>query len=140
MGSESELVMSGEDGVLVGPGSILRIDGEVTLGDCFVNSDSRIICEEDITVGDGVSISWNVNILDSNRHKIVKSGSISPKTAPVNIKNRVLIGHSASISKGVTIGEGSIVAAGSVVIDDVPSKKIVAGNPAKVIDSVQSWD
>ena len=54
-------------------------------------------------------------------------------SAPMIIKDNVWIGMSAIILKGVTIGEGAIVAAGAVVTRDVPAHAIVAGVPAKVI-------
>ena len=54
-------------------------------------------------------------------------------SAPIIIKDNVWIGMSAIILKGVTVGEGAIVAAGSVVTKDVPPHTIVAGVPARVI-------
>lgn len=140
MGPNSELVMTGEQGALIGTGSILRVDGELLLGDCFINSDTRIICEDRITIGDGCSISWDVTILDSDRHDIIKPNGPSEKSKPIQIKKNVLIGHSVSVSKGVTIGEGAVVAAGSAVIDDVESDTIVAGSPAKTVDHVSNWN
>lgn len=56
--------------------------------------------------------------------------------APVIIKNSVWIGVNSVILKGVTIGEGAIVGAGSVVTKDVPAWTIVGGNPAKVIREI----
>lgn len=140
IGPGGHLSIVGNNGVLVGPGSVIRIDGTVELGDCFINFDSKLICEEEIVIGDGTSISWNVTILDSNRHDLVKPSGKSTKTEPILIGDDVLIGHSTTVSKGVSIGDGSVVAAGSVVIDDVPPNKIVAGNPATVIDDVERWD
>ena len=55
------------------------------------------------------------------------------KTAPVIIGNNVWIGMNATILKGVTIGDNSVVAAGSVVTKSVPANVVVAGNPAVVI-------
>ena len=55
------------------------------------------------------------------------------KIAPVRIGDKAWIGFNAIILKGVTVGEGAIVAAGAVVTKDVPPYTIVAGNPARVI-------
>ena len=58
---------------------------------------------------------------------------------PVAIGNNVWIGCKAIILKGVTIGEGAVVAAGSVVTKDVAPFTLVAGNPARVIREVKGW-
>jgi acetyltransferase-like isoleucine patch superfamily enzyme len=61
-------------------------------------------------------------------------------SAPVHIGSHVWIGARALILKGVRIGDGAVVAAGSVVTRDVPSRALVAGNPAQVIREDVSWD
>ncbi|MBK8021791.1 MAG: hypothetical protein IPK19_10285 [Chloroflexi bacterium] len=53
--------------------------------------------------------------------------------APIRICDKAWIGFNAVILKGVTIGEGAIVGAGSVVTKDVPAWTVVAGNPARII-------
>ena len=58
-------------------------------------------------------------------------------SAPILIKNNVWIGMNVIILKGVTIGEGAIVAAGSVVTKDVPDWTLVGGNPAKIIKNLK---
>lgn len=55
------------------------------------------------------------------------------RTAPITIKDYAWISYNVCILKGVTIGEGAIVGAGSVVTKDVPDWTVVAGNPAKII-------
>jgi acetyltransferase-like isoleucine patch superfamily enzyme len=59
--------------------------------------------------------------------------------APVVIGDRVWVGTRAVILKGVTIGDGAVVAAGAVVNKDVPAHSVVAGGPARVVGSVDSW-
>jgi 2,3,4,5-tetrahydropyridine-2-carboxylate N-succinyltransferase/tetrahydrodipicolinate N-acetyltransferase len=71
----------------------------------------------------------------------VLAGVVEPPSAkPVIIEDEVLIGANAVVLEGVTIGRGSVVAAGAVVIDDVPAGSVVAGVPAKVIKSVKDTD
>jgi acetyltransferase-like isoleucine patch superfamily enzyme len=53
--------------------------------------------------------------------------------APIVIENDVFVGMDALVMKGVTLGEGAVVGAGSVVAQDVPSRTVVAGNPAQVV-------
>ena len=95
-------------------------------------------------------ISWGVTIVDHNSHAINWSGRKNDvldwrhgikrweqvAVAPVHLRRRCWIGFNAIILKGVTVGEGSIVGAGSVVTKDVPPYTIVAGNPARVIRSL----
>lgn len=62
------------------------------------------------------------------------------KTAPIQIGNHVWIGARAIILKGVTIGDGVVVAAGAVVTKDVPPNTLVGGVPAKIIKENISWE
>ncbi|RLI78384.1 acyltransferase [Archaeoglobales archaeon] len=92
-----------------------------------------------VEVEDGVDIGPKVVILthDSSAHCI--NLNISIKLKPVVIKRNSYIGAGAIILPGITVGESSIVAAGAVVTRDVPSGKIVAGVPAKVIGDVSEY-
>ena len=64
----------------------------------------------------------------------VLAGVLEPPSAsPVIIEDHVLIGANAVVLEGVRVGEGAVVAAGSVVTEDVPAGAVVAGSPAKVI-------
>lgn len=67
----------------------------------------------------------------------VLAGVIEPPSAqPVVIEDDVLVGANAVILEGVRVGEGSVVAAGAVVVEDVPPFSVVAGTPARVIKKV----
>lgn len=117
--------------VYAGSKICLAPNAQLHLGSGYMNHNSNIECYEQIWIGENVVISENVNIRDSDNHKI--KGNEQKETQPIIIKNHVWIGMGAIILKGVTIGEGSIIAAGAVVTKDVPPHTIVAGVPAKVI-------
>jgi len=97
---------------------------------------TQIHCCEKVDIGTYVLISWDCNILENNFHTTTDGGI---RSAPIVIRNRVWVGCRAIILAGVTIGEGSIVGAGSVVTSDVPPGTLVAGNPAQVIRETGPW-
>lgn len=101
----------------------------------FVNWDTRIIAQERISVGARCAISWNVLMLDSDWHSI----DGRPHCAPIEIGEHVLVGAQAVILKGVHVGDGAVIAAGSVVNRDVPARTLVAGSPAIVRRENVSW-
>lgn len=91
-----------------------------------------------ILIGENCLIAANCQIMDGNGHDLsfdnVKNRiNTTGNASPVNIENNVWIGANCIIMPGVTIGEGSIIAAGSVVTKSVPTMCIAGGNPAKVI-------
>ena len=109
---------------------------------------TRIWSAESISIGHRVLISHSVNIMDSLTHpiraserhaqtrEILTSGhprKLSLDEKPVVIHDDAWIGACALVLRGVTLGEGSIVAAGAVVTSDVPAFTIVAGNPAVIV-------
>lgn len=108
----------------------------VKIGD-FVSIGERteIRCTKEIVIGDHSLIAWDVEIMDTDFHKI--DNKIMCK--PVHIGDNVWIGCRSIILKGVTIGEGSVVACGSIITKDVPPHCLVAGNPAKIIRTNIQW-
>lgn len=87
-----------------------------------------------ITIDDDAQIAANVQLI-SNNHDLNDRMVITCK--PVHICRRAWIGAGATILPGVTIGENSVVGAGSVVTHDVEPNTIVAGNPARVIRKIK---
>lgn len=112
---------------------VVNKNAKLTLGTGYMNYNSTIDCSCAIRIGNDVKISENVVIRDSDNHTIFRPQYKS--NIPIVIEDNVWIGMNAIILKGVTIGEGSIVAAGAVVTRDVPSFSLVAGVPARVIKS-----
>lgn len=106
----------------------------------YLNRSTSIDCTLEISIGDYCAISDNVQILDSDFHTITHDGISSIGSRPIHIGNHVWIGRSAIILKGVTIGDGAIIGAGSVVTRDVPPRCLAVGNPARVIKENVEWD
>lgn len=110
----------------------------IELGSGFLNSNVKIRCKDRITIGNNVAISHDVTIMDSDSHGVQYEGY--EMTKPIVIGDNVWIGSRSIIMKGVHIGDGAIVAAGSVVRKDVPSNSIVAGVPARIVKENIFWE
>jgi len=121
--------------------------GVVKIGNrCYLGA-STVICHTNVTIGDDVIMSWGIVIVDHDSHTLDWEGRQSDVSdwargkkdwtripiRPVIIRDKVWIGFGASILKGVTLGEGSVIAAASVVTRDVAPYTLVAGNPARVV-------
>jgi acetyltransferase-like isoleucine patch superfamily enzyme len=100
----------------------------------YINHDSEIRCREHISIGNNVSIAYNVLMQDSDYHTMCDElGNEKPQTLPIVIEDDVWIGAKAIILKGVTLGKGCVVAAGSVVTKSAPAYSLIGGNPARII-------
>jgi len=101
---------------------------------CEINVGLVIDLGADLTIGDRVSIGHHVTIITSN-HKIgpAEHRAGASVAQPVRIETGSWICARATILPGVTVGSGSIVSAGAVVVKDVPPNTAVAGSPAKVV-------
>ena len=137
--------------------------GYIQLGDRVHIGNSTLISANQIIIEDDVTIAWSCLIYDHNSHSVnweerkhdteqeyrdIKAG-LNPitnkdwsvvRSAPIRICRKAWIGTGVKILKGVTIGEGAVVAAGSVVVKDVAPWTVVGGNPACVIKVLQEQD
>ena len=108
--------------------------GKVKIGsNVVVMNGSLMMASGGITIEDNTMLAANVQLI-SNNHDLDERAIIT--CLPIHIKKNCWIGAGATILRGVTIGENSVVGAGSVVTKDVPDNVIVAGNPAKVIKNI----
>lgn len=131
-------------------------EGKITVGDHTYIGSSMFISRSAITIGNNVTIAWGCTIYDHDSHSLdylerrkdiddelrdIRAGAsfIANKnwdcvnSRPIHIHDDAWIGMNCIILKGVTVGRGAIVGAGSVVTRDVPPWTLVAGNPARVI-------
>lgn len=148
-------VTIGDDCLITGNYYFETGTGSIKIGDRVFIGGSTFVCVDYIEIGNDVLFSWGCTVVDNNSHSLIatertndvldwKKGIEEGKTGhykdwtnvkykPVIIRDKAWIGFNVIILKGVTIGEGSIVGAGSVVTKDVPDWTVVAGNPAKVV-------
>ena len=125
---------------MIGDNALLRMGENVGI------SNSTIVCSKEIVIESNVLIGGGCKIYDSDFHStdyqkridafVCNKKDIYAKVRPVRIKDGAWIGGHSIILKGVTIGERSIVGAGSVVSKDVPDYEIWAGSPIKYMGSI----
>jgi acetyltransferase-like isoleucine patch superfamily enzyme len=139
----------GEQSQVIGSIVFERNNSLISIG-CRSFISSILISAQKIEIGNDVLISWGTTIVDHNSHSVSfskrKEDSVKwldgdkdwthVKTAPVRINDKVWIGFNSIILKGVTIGEGAVIGAGSVVTKDVPEWTVVGGNPAHIIREI----
>lgn len=151
----------GRDRIRVGEKTL--IDGELLLHDyggeieigasSYIGMGTRLWSGDRLHVGNHVFVAHNVTITDTNSHQMeaeeraehyqrtivegraFEKGTI--RTAPVVIGDHAWINFNVAVLKGVTIGEGAIIGAGSVVTKDIPPYVLATGNPARVVRSLK---
>lgn len=152
--NKPESIEIGKDTFIRGSLLVHAYGGKISIGEnCYIGERTEIWSGENIKIGDNVLISHDVNIMDGNNHETdyleransyrrlakfghpVTKGSIN--TAAITIESYAWINFNTTILKGVTIGKGAIVAAGSIVTKDVEQFTMVGGNPARFIKQLQ---
>lgn len=109
--------------------------------DFFSNFNLTILDGGGVEIGDRVFIGPNVGIYTANHPTDVRRREKGYEWAlPVKIGNKVWIGGGVTILPGVTIGDNTVIAAGSVVTKDIPANVVAAGNPCKVIKEAEEGD
>ncbi len=111
-----------------------NLDGKISIGNyCLLSPGTTITSAVSITIGDNCMFAADCYIADSDWHGLYNRLRPFRCSKAIVLKDNVWIGHGAKVGKGVTIGENSVVAAGAVVVKDVPDNVVVGGNPAKII-------
>lgn len=150
----------GSDSIVAGSFIFESESGYVSIGNYSYIGGGTFISRSSIEVGDNVTIAWGCTFYDHDSHSLdymkrrkdvsdelndIRNGCnfiankdwSEVKSKPIKICNDAWIGMNVIILKGVTIGEGAIVGAGSVVTKDVPAWTMAAGNPAKVVKNLK---
>lgn len=149
-------------GLRLGKGSAVYKDtmfdigsrAQVKVGEYALIHGARIVCDAELKIGNYALISWQVVLMDTyrlpfdiaKRRKILERASYQLSqfsnadvpAQPIWIQDNVWIGFDSCILPGVTIGEGAIVGARSVVSEDVPPYTVVAGNPARIVRQLKA--
>jgi len=133
--------------------------GLITVGDgVFINGGTKLISRSSIEIGNAITIAWGCVIYDHNSHSlsyldriadqeqqlidfprgnmIANKNWLTVASAPIKICDYAWLGFDVVVLKGVTIGEGAIIGASSVVTRDVPPWTVAAGNPARVVKEI----
>jgi acetyltransferase-like isoleucine patch superfamily enzyme len=140
-----------KDGASVYLGTMFDVgtQGRVAIGEYTLVNGARIVCDDAVIIEDYALLSWNVVLMDTyrvpldpdaRRAAIMRVPETEPRRLDGNVAARPLricrgawLGFDCCVMPGVTIGEGAIVGARSVVMSDVAPFTIVAGNPARLI-------
>jgi acetyltransferase-like isoleucine patch superfamily enzyme len=123
-------------------GTFVEIQKDVKIGKRVKISSHSFICEG-VSIEDDVFVGHGVMFINDRFPRATTSEG-TPQCAddrqlvPTVVKRGASIGTNATILCGVTIGEGSLVGAGSVVTHDIPSWTVVAGNPARILRAIKS--
>lgn len=149
------------DAVRIGRGSSIYLgvmfdlgeQARVSIGDFVLMNGARVICDCEITIGDYSLISWNVVLMDTPRlpanpeqrrialaqavTQIPRRVSANVSAKPIRIGANVWIGFDCCVLAGVSIGEGAVIGARSVVVEDVPPYSVAAGNPARIVRTLE---
>jgi len=113
-------------------GNLFIAPGNIEIGeDVSIGKNNLFQSRDKIIIGDHVNISGYSYFLTGSHD--VQSSDFKSIYAPIRIGNYVWIGTNCTILPGVTIGDGAVIGAGSVVTKDIPSYKIAVGSPAKPI-------
>jgi len=115
--------------LFVGPGGRLEIGDRV-----FINYGCSIGATELIRIGSRCNLGTQVHLMDNDWHRLEPERRHErPSSRPIVLEDNVWLGARVIVLPGVSIGEGSVVGAGSVVVRDIPARSLAVGAPARVV-------
>ena len=133
IGDFVSIIAASDNRVRLSVWSDKQVSGRIRIGDyCLLCPGVRVSSASKIRIGDNCMIASGAYVTDSDWHGVYNRIEFG-KTDPIVIADNVWIGDSAIVCKGVAIGENSVVGAGAVVANSIPSNCIAAGNPARVV-------
>lgn len=158
--TDRKYLFIGDDCIVGGDFIFESEGGTITVGNHSYIGGGTFISHSAIEIGNNVTIAWGGTFYDHDSHSLdylkrrkdiddeledIRNGRnfiahkdwSDVKSKPIRICDDAWIGMNVIILKGVTIGEGAVVGAGSVVTKDVPAWTVVAGNPAKVVKNLR---
>lgn len=137
VGDFAHIISSSQEPVKLTTWSGKGMDGKLSIGNyCLLSPGTTITAADSITIGNNCMFAAGCYIADSDWHGLYNRLRPFRCTKAIVLKDNVWIGHGAKVGKGVTIGENSVVAAGAIVVKDVPDNVVVGGNPAKIIKQI----
>lgn len=145
-------IQIGDESIIIGRMVLETENSKILIGNNTFIGDCLLVCADQITIGSDVMFSWGCTIIDTDAHSLnwkdrmqdvrdwkkgIDANTIglfknwsNVISTPIIIEDKAWIGFNSIILKGVTIGEGAVVAAGSVVTKSVAPYTLVGGNPA----------
>ena len=134
------LVINGAVRLLSGSTFQVQQNASIDIGQAYINHDATIIAANNMKLGNGLLISRNVTIFDSDFHTILdKDGNQINTIKNIEIGDHVWVGVNATLLRGTKIGKGAVIAAGAVVGGKIKEGTMAAGNPARSYSEIQ-WE
>jgi acetyltransferase-like isoleucine patch superfamily enzyme len=111
--------------------------GKIEIGDyCLISPGCKLSAQTQIRLGSNTMLAGNCYISDSDWHGLYNRIRPFRCSSPVFIGENVWLGYNSTVLKGVTIGDNTVIGAGSVVTKNIPANVVAAGNPARVIKAL----
>lgn len=136
-----KIIFSGRANIGHGSKICVGTEGVLSIGNNFcITAESSIICFNAVTIGNDCLFSWDILIMDTDFHKIIKENEVLNKEKPIKIGNRNWIGCRTTIIKGTETGNGCIIGAQSLLNKNYCNdSSLIAGNPATILKEDIDW-